>query len=60
MTTTKDIKDLAAAGNSDWEILAMMINRGAEYPDAVYKISAALRMDDAETDAMQDAYDNNI
>ena len=55
---TKQIKEAKAAGNSDWEILHMVIKSGVEYPDAVYRVSAALRMDEEERQQMEDDYDD--
>jgi hypothetical protein len=55
--THADIKQSKAAGNSDWEILAQMIAAGCEYPDAVYRVSAALTMQPYERRRMERDYD---
>jgi len=54
---TNDIKESKKAGNSDWEILTQVIAAGYEYPDAVYKVSAALRMDRQTRETMERDYD---
>jgi hypothetical protein len=55
--TNQDIKQSSAAGNSSWEILAQVIRAGVEYPDAVYRVSAALRLDPDECECMARDYD---
>lgn len=37
----------------------MVVASGVEYPDAVYKVSQALRMDDEEVAEMEEAYTEN-
>ena len=54
--THQDIKQSKAAGNSDWEILCQVIAAGCEYPDAVYRVSVALRMDSGERECMEQDY----
>jgi len=54
--THQDIKQSSAAGNSAWEILAQVIRAGVEYPDAVYRVSAALRMQPDERQCMEHDY----
>lgn len=53
----QDIRNARAAGNSTWEILHMVIATGREYPDAVFKVSQALRMDKEEVAEMERDYD---
>jgi hypothetical protein len=55
--THQDIKQSKAAGNSDWEILSQVIAAGCEYPEAVYRTAAALRLDAAERQCMEHDYD---
>jgi hypothetical protein len=55
--THQDIKQSKAAGQSDWEILTQVIRTGVDYPDAVYRVSAALRMDAEERQCMERDYD---
>ena len=50
---TNDIKESKKAGNSNWEILTQVIADGCEYPDAVYRVSAALRMDTEQRETME-------
>jgi len=54
-----DIKALRNAGNSNWEILHMVVDAGYEFPDASFKVSQALNMDYEEVAEMIDGYDNN-
>lgn len=53
----EQIKEAKAAGNSDWEILQMVIDTGVEYPDAVWKVSKALGMDAEQRQCMENDYD---
>ena len=53
----KEIKEAKANGYSNWEILQMCIDKGQEYPDAVYRVSAALKMKDDERQQMEKDYD---
>jgi hypothetical protein len=55
--THQDIKTSKKNGYSDWEILTQVITAGCEYPDAVYKVSAALRMDTEQRETMERDYD---
>ncbi len=55
--THKQIKEAKAAGNSDWEILAMVIAAGYDYADAVWRVSEALRMKADERQCMERDYD---
>jgi hypothetical protein len=54
---TKQIKEAYAAGNSNWEVLQMVIDSGIEYPDAVFKMTQALRMDHEAVAEMEANYD---
>ena len=51
------IKAASAQGNSDWEVLQMVVSSGAEYPDAVFKVSQALGMDNEQREEMEERYD---
>jgi hypothetical protein len=55
--TPSQIRAASAAGNSDWEVLQMVIEAGREFPDAVFAVSQALRMDDEQRQAMERDYD---
>ena len=46
--------------NSTWEILEYVTSQHIEYPDAVYLVTRALRLDDEEVAEMEDRYDNCI
>ena len=46
--------------NSHWEILEYVTSEGIEYPDAVYLVTRALRLDDEEVAEMEDRYTNCI
>lgn len=46
--------------NSSWEILEYVTSEGIEYPDAVYLVTRALRLDDDEVFEMEDRYTNCI
>jgi hypothetical protein len=46
--------------NSTWEILEYVTSEGIEYPDAVYLVTRALRLDDEEVAEMEDRYTNCI
>lgn len=54
--TAKQIKEASDAGNSDFEVLQMAIDSGLEYPDAVWRVSQALRMDDEQRQEMEDKH----
>lgn len=55
--TSKEIKEMYDAGNSPWEILAVMVNDGHEFPDASAKVGAALLMTKDEIKDMERDYD---
>lgn len=58
--TDADIKAMSRNGDSSWEILHAVVDSGVEYPDAVWKVSKALRMRKDEVAEMEDSYDNCI
>lgn len=67
MQNMKTMSQLAAAcqemrkeHNSTWEILEYVTSEGVEYPDAVYLVTRALRLDDEEVFEMEDRYENCI
>ena len=45
---------------SNWEILEFVTSERVEYPDAVYLVTRALRLDDDEVEEMEDRYMNCI
>jgi hypothetical protein len=51
---------MAKECNSNWEILEFVTSQGVEYPDAVYLVTRALRLDAEEVAEMEDRYDNCI
>lgn len=51
---------MAKECNSNWEILEFVTSQGVEYPDAVYLVTRALRLDAEEIAEMEDRYDNCI
>ena len=51
---------MAKECNSNWEILEYVTSEGIEYPDAVYLVTRALRLDDEEVFEMEDRYGNCI
>ena len=53
----KDIKEAKAAGDSNFEILSMVIDDGHEFPDAVFLVSSALGMKPDEVKQMEADYD---
>lgn len=53
-----DIKAASDAGNSNWEVLHMVVASGVEFPDAVWKVSRALGLDDEERQQMEADYDD--
>lgn len=53
----KLIKAAKAEGNSDFEVLQMVVDSGIEFPDAVYLVSSALRMTPDEVEQMERDYD---
>jgi hypothetical protein len=53
----QEIKEASAAGNSNWEVLHMVVAAGREFPDAVFAVSQALRMDAEEVAEMEANYD---
>lgn len=60
ITSRASIKALSKQGNSDWEILTMVIKSGVEFPDAEWLVSDALKMDDEQRQEMVDKYDNCV
>lgn len=58
--TGAEIRAVKAAGNSDFEVLHMVVSSGREYPDAVWAVTQALGMKPDEVKDMEDAYDNNV
>jgi hypothetical protein len=46
--------------HSTWEVLEFVISEGIEYPDAVYLVTRALRLDDEEVADMEDRYTDCI
>jgi hypothetical protein len=58
MTPNKnEIRNMSRNGDSDWEILATVVNSGMEFPDAVYYVSSALGMDAEQRAEMERNYD---
>lgn len=57
MLTSKQIKEIKAAGNSNFEVLQAVVDSGTEFPDAVFAVSQALRMDKNEVAEMERDYD---
>lgn len=55
--TAQQIRDLSNAGDSNWEVLSAVVLSGVEFPDAVWKVSQALRLDDEEREQMERDYD---
>jgi hypothetical protein len=55
----QQIREASNAGNSNWEVLQMVIDSGVEYPDAVFKVSQALGMDAEEVEEMETGYNEN-
>ena len=55
--TNQQIREASAAGNSNWEVLQMVIDAGREYPDAVFAVSQALRLPKDEVEQMERDYD---
>lgn len=58
--TKQEIKAAWHNGYSTWEILAMLISDGLEVPDAEWRVSDALGLDDEGREEMRDGYDNNV
>lgn len=54
--THSEIKAASKAGNSDFEVLQMVIDAGMEYPDAVFAVSQALRMDKQQREEMEEKH----
>ena len=59
-TIAKTCIEMRKECNSNWEILEYVTSEGIEYPDAVYLVTRALRLDDEEVSEMEDRYDNCI
>jgi hypothetical protein len=45
---------------SNWEILEFVTSEGIEYPEAVYLVTRALKLDDDEVFDMEDRYSDCI
>lgn len=56
----REIKAASAAGNSNFEVLDMVVKSGVEYPDAVWAVSSALGLKPDEVDAMEADYDECV
>ena len=52
-----EIRAARKAGDSPWEILAALVADGVEFPDASYRVKAALNLDLEETEQMERDYD---
>lgn len=52
-----DIREAYRNGNSNWEILHMVVSSGVEFPDAVFRVSQALRLDHEAVAEMESNYD---
>lgn len=55
--TNDDIRQMRRECYSNSEILWAVVSAGFEYPDAVWKVSKALRMDAEEREEMERNYD---
>lgn len=55
--TNSEIQAASDAGNSNWEVLQMVVDSGVEFPDAVWKVSKALGLRDDERQQMETDYD---
>lgn len=53
----RQIKAAKHAGNSNWEILKMLVSAGREFPDASFAVKHALGLDMEETEQMELDYD---
>lgn len=52
----REIKEMYAAGNSTWEVLTAVIEKGVEFPDAEYRVAQALKLDSEECAEMIEKY----
>jgi len=59
-TIAKTCIEMHKEGFSNWEVLEYVTSEGVEYPDAVYLVTCALRLDDEQVFEMEDRYDNCI
>ena len=55
--TNTELRAMRQAGNSTWEVLAALVHSGVEYPDAVWRVTQALRLDREEAKEMERDYD---
>lgn len=55
-----ELRNMYHMGDSPWELLALVVNNGMEYPDAVWYVSSALNLDDEERQEMETSYDECI
>lgn len=53
----RQIKEASAAGNSNFEVLQMVIDAGSEFPDAQWKVTKALGLKPDEAEQMVADYD---
>lgn len=53
---TTEIRALRAAGEPLHSILCAVIAAGLEFPDAVWRVTRALRLEPDEVQEMEDAY----
>lgn len=52
-----EIRAASQEGNSNWEVLQMVVDTGVEYPDAVWKVTKALGLPKDEVAEMERDYD---
>ena len=52
-----EIRAARKSGDSTWEILAALVAKGMEFPDASARVKAALGLDMEETEQMERDYD---
>jgi hypothetical protein len=55
--TPSQIRAASDEGNSNWEVLQMVVDAGIEFPDAVFKVTQALRLPKDEVAQMERDYD---
>lgn len=58
--TPAEIRAMRDGGDSAWEVLQAVIDTGVEFPDAVWKVSQALRLDREQVEQMKRDYDECI
>lgn len=51
-----EMREMVAEGMEAWDCLMYAIDEGVEYPDAVYLVTRALRLDSDQVEELENEY----